>query len=165
MPQSPSLEPGTSRMKVRGGAAGPCSIPIGAPIRWHSEVSTASRAAGMPRRFIDGRNVPRAPCRPMTSDRRAAPVAEGGIDRRRFLVLAGSAVAWCALQPPLTASRAWARRGAPAVLPRQPWALPAELPGGTLDQARALIGAAVLAPSHWNTQPWRFEVEGESVRL
>jgi nitroreductase len=28
-----------------------------------------------------------------------------------------------------------------------------------------LIGAAVLAPSTWNSQPWRFEVDGETIRL
>jgi nitroreductase len=27
------------------------------------------------------------------------------------------------------------------------------------------MGAGVLAPSHWNTQPWRFEAEGASIRL
>ena len=47
----------------------------------------------------------------------------------------------------------------------QPWSLPAEPSSNSLDRARALIGAAVLAPSHWNAQPWRFEVEGDEIRL
>lgn len=47
----------------------------------------------------------------------------------------------------------------------QPWSLPEGRPGSTLEVARALISAAVLAPSHWNSQPWRFEVEGASIRL
>ena len=84
------------------------------------------------------------------------------MDRRRFLLLTGAATAAVVLRagdPP----RAWARR--PAGVALQPWSLPFEAPGSGIDQARALIGAAVLAPSHWNTQPWRFEVEGESVRL
>ncbi len=54
-------------------------------------------------------------------------------------------------------------RRAPPIL--QPWSLPEDPPGNVLDEARALIGAAVLAPSEWNTQPWRFEVERASVRM
>jgi nitroreductase len=50
-------------------------------------------------------------------------------------------------------------------LPLQPWELPEEQPASVLEEARALIGAAVLAPSEWNTQPWRFEVEHASVRM
>ena len=42
---------------------------------------------------------------------------------------------------------------------------PAELPSTQVEVARALIGAAILAPSDWNTQPWSFEVDGASVRL
>ncbi len=34
-----------------------------------------------------------------------------------------------------------------------------------MELARALVGAAVLAPSNWNSQPWRMEVEGYAVRL
>ncbi|HVP69853.1 MAG TPA: hypothetical protein VMS45_00935, partial [Gemmatimonadaceae bacterium] len=47
----------------------------------------------------------------------------------------------------------------------QPWTLPSEPPANPIDLARAMIGAAVLAPSHWNAQPWRFEVEGNSIRV
>jgi nitroreductase len=46
----------------------------------------------------------------------------------------------------------------------QPWSLPAQLPDTEHAIAQALIGAAVLAPSHWNTQPWRFEVDGALIR-
>jgi hypothetical protein len=99
------------------------------------------------------------------SRRPAAGPAGTPIDRRRFLALAGTAAAWTVLHPVVTAAPAWARRLATVPVPLQPWWLPAEAPLGALEQARALIGAAVLAPSHWNTQPWRFEVEGESVRL
>src|SRR6266850_1747623 len=83
------------------------------------------------------------------------------IDRRRFMILVGGAVAYTALRPHL----AWAGRVARAYPPLQPWALPEEPPGNPLDMARALIGAAVLAPSNWNSQPWRFEVDGASIRL
>jgi nitroreductase len=39
------------------------------------------------------------------------------------------------------------------------------LPKAPIEAARALIGAAVLAPSHMNTQPWRFEVDPGELRL
>ncbi|HET7226235.1 MAG TPA: hypothetical protein VFK69_11040 [Candidatus Eisenbacteria bacterium] len=77
-------------------------------------------------------------------------------------MLAGAGVATLALQP-LLAPRAEARR-TPGV-PLQPWVLPPEAPATAVEQARALISAAVLAGSHWNAQPWRFEVEGASLRL
>jgi hypothetical protein len=60
---------------------------------------------------------------------------------------------------------AWARRARAGAVALQPWALPAEAPASGLGLARALVGAAVLAPSDWNTQPWRFEVDPESIRL
>ena len=60
---------------------------------------------------------------------------------------------------------AWARRARAAGIALQPWALPAEAPAGGLGLARALVGAAVLAPSDWNTQPWRFDVDPGSIRL
>lgn len=85
------------------------------------------------------------------------------MERRRFLLLAGAGAAALVLRPVLDAPRAQARR-APGV-PLQPWILPPEAPAAAVDQARALIAAAVLAPSHWNAQPWRFEVEGTTVRL
>jgi nitroreductase len=87
------------------------------------------------------------------------------MDRRHFLVLAGGLAAGAAIAPRL----AWAKRAVqqlgtgPMLL--QPWSLPAEAPGNALDIARALVGAAVLAPSDWNSQPWRFEVEASSLRL
>ncbi|HTR98092.1 MAG TPA: hypothetical protein VMH61_09325, partial [Candidatus Acidoferrales bacterium] len=42
---------------------------------------------------------------------------------------------------------------------------PDALPEGALESARALIGASILAPSYWNSQPWRFEVDGTEIRL
>ena len=86
------------------------------------------------------------------------------IDRRRFIILAGGFTAAAALGPRL----AWATKAAqigaaPPLL--QPWSLPPDPPANALDTGRALVGAAVLAPSEWNTQPWRFEVEHTSVRM
>ena len=70
------------------------------------------------------------------------------LDRRRFLVLLGGAAALRALEPSL----AWAKRA--ATLPAlQPWSLPAAIPAHPIEAARALIGAAILAPSYWNAQP------------
>lgn len=83
------------------------------------------------------------------------------LDRRRFLILLGGAAAYTALRP----HAAWARRVAGSAPILQPWTLSEVLPGGALEQARALIGASVLAPSFWNAQPWRFEVEGSDIRL
>ena len=81
--------------------------------------------------------------------------------RRRFLALAGGVVLYRALEPSL----AFAKRAGAIESSLQPWALPGEPSSNSLDRARALIGAAVLAPSHWNAQPWRFEVEGDEIRL
>lgn len=83
------------------------------------------------------------------------------IDRRRFLIVMGSAAAWTALRP----CAALAQKVGTTLPPLQPWSLPDRLPSNEIDVARALIGAAILAPSRWNTQPWRFEVEGQSIRL
>ncbi len=83
------------------------------------------------------------------------------LDRRRFLVVIGGAAACAALGPQLALARKLARPRPPL----QPWALPADPPADPLDLSRALVGAAVLAPSHWNTQPWRIEVNGTSIRL
>ncbi len=83
------------------------------------------------------------------------------LDRRRFLIMAGSAAAYVALRPHL----ALARRAAAPPPGLQPWSLPGDPPGNAIDLSRALIGAAVLAPSHWNAQPWRYEVEGNSIRI
>ena len=83
------------------------------------------------------------------------------LDRRRFLITIGGAAAYATLRPHLAAARrlsAW-----PSGL--QPWSLPVDAPGNSVDVARALIGAAVLAPSHWNAQPWRFEVDDNTIRI
>jgi hypothetical protein len=76
-------------------------------------------------------------------------------------VVLGGAAALQTLGPSL----AFARRVAAALPTLQPWSLPDALPASPLDAARALIGAAILAPSHWNAQPWRFEVDGGELRL
>src|SRR5678816_2058931 len=94
----------------------------------------------------------------------SAPLARPAphdIDRRRFLLTAGGAAAFVVLRPTLAMAK---KLGAtPAGL--QPWSLPDDLPGNPVDAARALIGSAVLAPSDWNAQPWRFEVEGNLIRI
>ena len=77
------------------------------------------------------------------------------------MLLAGGAVAYTVLRPHL----AWAGRVRADLLTLQPWSLPPEAGSSSIEIARTLIGAAVLAPSHWNTQPWRFESEGSSVRV
>jgi len=83
------------------------------------------------------------------------------LDRRRFLLVLGSAAAYATLRP----HAGLARRLAAPRLALQPWSLPIDPPADPLELARALAGAAVLAPSHWNTQPWRLEVSGSSLRL
>jgi hypothetical protein len=83
------------------------------------------------------------------------------MDRRRFMMVVGGSIAYVSLRPHL----AWARKAAVTLPPLQPWTLPAELPGSPLEVSHALIGAAVLAPNQWNSQPWRFEVEGGSIRI
>jgi len=83
------------------------------------------------------------------------------IDRRRFLLAAGGAAAFLALRPAL----AVAKKLPPTRPALAPWSLPDDLPGNPVDAARALIGSAVLAPSDWNAQPWRFEVEDRLIRI
>lgn len=83
------------------------------------------------------------------------------LDRRRFLIVAGGAAAWLTLHP--WEGLAQTLANGPAAL--QPWRLPDEPPADPLELQRALIAAAILAPSHWNSQPWRFEVEPEAIRL
>ena len=83
------------------------------------------------------------------------------LDRRRFIVLAGSTAAYVALRPHL----AWAKKAARWLPAIQPWEIPAAAPHDPVELTRALIGAAVLAPSTWNTQPWRFEVDGDRIRI
>jgi len=76
------------------------------------------------------------------------------------MVVAGAA-AYAALRPHV----AWAKRKASPMTALQPWSLPPDPPADPLELARALAGAAVLAPSQWNTQPWRLELNGSSARL
>ncbi len=83
------------------------------------------------------------------------------LGRREFFIVVGGAAAYTVLRP----VDAWARRARAGAVALQPWALPAEAPADGLELARALVGAAVLAPSDWNTQPWRFEVDPGSIRL
>jgi len=83
------------------------------------------------------------------------------LDRRRFLIVVGGAAAYAALRP----YAGLAQKAGAALPPLQPWTLPDHAPASEIELARWLIGAAVLAPSHWNTQPWRFEVEGPVIRL
>jgi len=85
------------------------------------------------------------------------------IDRRRFLVMMGAAATYVALRPGLGWARKAAKQVAVPVLQR--WELPLEPPGDSVGLAHALIGAAVLAPSVWNTQPWRFEVDPGTIRI
>ncbi|HEY6867024.1 MAG TPA: hypothetical protein VI792_07195 [Candidatus Eisenbacteria bacterium] len=85
------------------------------------------------------------------------------IGRRQFLIVAGGLAAATALAPRIAWAKKAAELGTQSVL--QPWSLPDDPPAGTLETARTLIGAAVLAPSDWNTQPWRFEVENSTLRL
>jgi len=83
------------------------------------------------------------------------------LDRRQFLVVLGGAAAYGVLRPAL----AVAKKAAGAQPMLQPWSLPDPPAGNGIELARAVIAAGVLAPSHWNTQPWRMESEGESIRL
>jgi nitroreductase len=80
--------------------------------------------------------------------------------RRRFLAASAGAAAYVVFRPHL----GWARRSRRTWPNLQPWSLPDAAPAG-LDLTRALIGAAILAPSQWNSQPWRFEVDGPELRL
>ena len=83
------------------------------------------------------------------------------LDRRTFLIVLGGAAAYTAVRPHL----ALARRAARADPPLQPWTIPSEPPADPNELVRALVGAAVLAPSHWNAQPWRIEASNGSIRL
>jgi len=104
--------------------------------------------------------------RPRRAGRSPGPDAPRSLRRRDFLVLTGTAAAGLVLEP----VSAWARVGrAPrprrTVASLQPWSLPVDPPAAGLDLVRALIGAAVLAPSEWNSQPWRFEARPQGIRL
>jgi hypothetical protein len=91
---------------------------------------------------------------------RPARTPQAGIGRRHFIATLAGAAAYTTLRPHL----AWARRARQPLPQLQPWSLPEE-PAAGLEMVRAMLGAAVLAPSQWNTQPWRFEVEGATIRL
>ena len=72
----------------------------------------------------------------------------------------GGAAALAALPPGIAEAARRAARSRPT-----PWSLPDGAPAGSLETARSLIGAAILAPSYWNAQPWRFEVDPGELRL
>ena len=92
---------------------------------------------------------------------RQEPQASGDpIDRRRFLVMLGGAAVLAA-----AGSRTAAAKKGTGRPHAQPPTIPAEPPSSQVEAARALIGAAILAPSDWNTQPWSFEVDGAAMRL
>lgn len=95
---------------------------------------------------------------PVAPDKSWTP--ENPIDRRRFLIMVGGAAVLAAVGP----SAAHAKKDADRKR-TQPAPLPAEPPASQVEVARALIGAAILAPSDWNTQPWSFEVDGASIRI
>src|SRR5262245_16858857 len=82
------------------------------------------------------------------------PIMAIPLGGRRFLLRIGGAAAYAALRP----HESWARKMGRALPPLQAWTLPAEPPSHPVDLARAVIGAGVLAPSNWNSQPWRMEV-------
>lgn len=83
------------------------------------------------------------------------------LGRRRFLIIAGGTAAYLALRP----YEGLATGPTTPLAPLQPWSLPGDPPADPLELQRALIAAAILAPSHWNSQPWRFEAEAEVIRL
>jgi len=83
------------------------------------------------------------------------------LDRRRFLVVLGGATAYAALRP----HAAWAKKLERPAVHLQTWSLPGEAPGQPTELASALVAAAVMAPSHWNTQPWRMVVESGAIEL
>ena len=83
------------------------------------------------------------------------------LSRRRFITAMAGAAAYTVLR----SGETWAKRAARPLPPLQPWSLPADPPSDPAALARALAGAAVLAPSQWNTQPWKLEFNGASMRL
>ena len=83
------------------------------------------------------------------------------LGRRAFIAATLGGAAYVTLRPVW----AWARKAARPRPPLQPWSLPAQPPADPIELSRALIAAAVLAPSHWNSQPWRMEANGLWIRL
>ena len=121
-----------------------CQEPFGR--RWTSGID-APGVGGPPYRTMEGHSGRRTTPAPSRAEFATVP-----LDRRRFLILLGGVAAYAALRP----HAAWARRLAGSAPILQPWTLSEVLPGGALEQARALIGASVLAPSFWNAR-WRHE--------
>ncbi|HEX9028557.1 MAG TPA: twin-arginine translocation signal domain-containing protein, partial [Anaerolineales bacterium] len=83
------------------------------------------------------------------------------INRREFLKIAGTLGAAAALTP-LMAACAPADRPSPSDGAAAPAAAKAAL---IPDAYRPLIAAAILAPSGHNTQPWKFSVQGQTLRI
>ena len=83
------------------------------------------------------------------------------LDRRRFLVVVGGLAALRIAAPAL----ALAKRAANTLPALQPWSLPETMPANVIEAGRAMVGAAVLAPSYFNAQPWRFEVDAGELRV
>jgi hypothetical protein len=83
------------------------------------------------------------------------------IARRRFLLLLGGATGYVTLRPGL----ALAKKLSSSMPTLQPWALPQRAPAQPFELARSVIAAGVLAPSHWNSQPWRMEADIDQIRL
>jgi hypothetical protein len=83
------------------------------------------------------------------------------LDRRQFLVVLGGLAALQAS----AVTPAWAKHAATTLPSLQPWSLPETMPANPVEAARALVGAAVLAPSYFNAQPWRFEVDATELRV
>jgi len=115
-------------------------------------------------------NRPMPPERPGPSSGRptrsaGTPAGAPRLSRRRFLATAALATAAAGAGSALRPAAAFARRLARDPLPLQPWALPARAPAEPVEFARAVMGAAVLAPSHWNAQPWRMEWDPGTIRL
>lgn len=108
-----------------------------------------------------------------TTPRRGHPEAPAGavrgnvarVSRRRFLATAALAAAAASAGSALRPAIAVARRASREPFPLQPWSLPPRAPADQLEFARAVMAAAVLAPSHWNAQPWRMEWDPGTIRL
>lgn len=107
------------------------------------------------------RSLMDAPPRRTRSGTSHDEIEVGSLPRRQFLTVLAGAAAYTVLRP----SETLAKRLARPLPPLQPWSLPVDPPGDPQALARAVAGAAVLAPSQWNTQPWKLEFSGSSMRL